>query len=245
MHNVNLKEEVLNLFDPFYNQIINNFRGSIHSITITGSALTEDFDIKHSDVNSILILNKMDLKFLERFAPLGKKFGKKKIAAPLIMTPEYITSSLDVFPVEFLNIKLVHLTVFGDDIFKDIEIKKTDLRYQCERELKVKLIDLRQSYIASLGDSKILSQRFISSFSGYIPLFRAVIYLLGQTPPEGNKDVISSLGELSGINTDVFMDMLKEKKERIKLSIEQLNTLFKNYYAVIENLGNLVDEITV
>ena len=245
MLNLNLKHKIATLFEPFYDQITDSFKDKIHSITITGSAVTEDFDTKYSDINSILTLKEMDLKFLEQFAPLGKKFGKKRIAAPLIMDPEYIAKSLDVFPVEFLNIKLIHLTVFGEDIFKPIHIKKADLRHQCERELKVKLIDLRQSYIASLGNSKILAQGFINSFSGYIPLFRSIIYLLGQNPPEGNTDVISSLGELTGINTNMFMDVLKEKKERIKLSIDQVNAIFENYYNAIEKLGNLVDEIDV
>jgi hypothetical protein len=243
MQNLNLKEDVVKLFEPFYDKITDSFKEKIHSITITGSALTEDFDTKHSDINSILTLHEMDLKFLERFAPLGKKFGKKRIAAPLIMTLEYISKSLDVFPIEFLNIKLTHQTIFGEDIFEHIDINKTDLRYQCERELKVKLIDLRQSYISSLGDTKILAQEFINSFSGYIPLFKGIIYLLGQNPPQKNEDAISTLGELSKIDTDIFMDVLKEKKQRVKLSIDQLNTIFEKYYTAIERLGHLVDEI--
>jgi hypothetical protein len=245
MLHASLRDEVAKLYEPFYDQITNNFKDTIHSITLIGSALTEDFDKTHSDVNSIVTLNHMDLKFIEDFAPLGKKFGKKRIAAPLIMSPEYIATSLDVFPIEFLNIKLNHLTLFGEDIFKTIEIKKTDLRYQCERELKVKLIDLRQSYVASIGNTKFLAQEFINSFSGYIPLFRGIIYLLGEKPPLGNEDVISELGKASSIDTEPFMKVFKRKKERIKLSIGHLNSIFEKYYTSIENLGNLVDEINI
>lgn len=245
MLNANIREEVAKLYKPFYDQIINDFKDSIHSITLVGSALTDDFDATYSDVNSILTLNDMDLKFIENFAPLGKSFRKKRVAAPLIMTPEYIASSLDVFPIEFLNIKLNHLTLFGEDIFKTIEVKKIDLRYQCERELKVKLIDLRQSYVASIGNTKFLAQEFINAFSGYIPLFRGIIYLFGENPPLINEDVISKLGKASGIDTEPFMKVFKAKKERKKLSIEQLNNIFENYYTAVENLGNLVDEIAI
>jgi len=148
MNDLNIKDEALTKFKPFLDIVLDKYKDKIHSIHITGSALTDDFSSGASDINSIIVLNKMDLKFLEDFAPLGKKFGKKQISSPLIMTPDYITSSLDVFPVEFLTIKLLHKTVFGEDIFNDLEINSSDLRYQCERELKVKLIGLRQGYLS-------------------------------------------------------------------------------------------------
>ena len=43
--------------------------------------------------------------------------------------------------------KLFHLTVFGEDIFQDVNIENSNLRHQCERELKVKLIGLRHGYL--------------------------------------------------------------------------------------------------
>ncbi|HAV43580.1 TPA: hypothetical protein DCX15_06170 [bacterium] len=54
----------------------------------------------------------MDLGFLKLIATLGKKYSRNKVAAPLIMTPRYIERSLDVFPIEFLNLKLIHTAVF-------------------------------------------------------------------------------------------------------------------------------------
>ena len=83
----NLKNEVAERFKPFQDEILRSYKNNIHSITITGSALTDDFDPGKSDVNSVFVLDEMDLKFLEILAPLGKKYGRKKIAAPLIMVP--------------------------------------------------------------------------------------------------------------------------------------------------------------
>ena len=243
MNDLNIKDEALTKFKPFLDVVLDKYKDKIHSIHITGSALTDDFNSSTSDINSIIVLNKMDLKFLEDFAPLGKKFGKKQISSPLIMTPEYISTSLDVFPVEFLTIKLLHKTVFGEDIFNGLEINNPDLRYQCERELKVKLIGLRQGYLSSLGNRKFLADGFISSFSGYIPLFRGIILLLGATPPKENKEVLAALQDVSGVNLDVFKTVLKSKKDKTKLSIEILNSIFEDYYKAIEQLGNITDEI--
>lgn len=238
-----LKPAAARKVQPFLEEMLSAYREKIHSIHITGTALTDDFDEKISDVNSVIVLKTMDLKFLELLAPLGKKYGKKKVAAPLIMTPDYINTSLDVFPIEFLNFKRIHFTVFGEDILGNLAINRMDLRHQCERELKSKLIWLRQGYLSSQGDKKLLTEGFVRSITGYIPLFRGIIQLFGEEPPVMQYEVIATLGRVVDVDPDVFVKVLKEKHEKIKLTIEELNTIFEDYYAVTERLGAIVDEI--
>jgi hypothetical protein len=230
-------------FKPFQEEILKHHNKILHSITITGSALTDDFDSETSDVNSVFALHAMDLEFLEFLAPLGKTYGKKGIASPLIMTPEYILKSLDVFPMEFLNIRLLHDTIFGEDLFKNLVIDRSDLRLQCERELKVRLIGLRQGYLSSSGNAKILTDLFVNTIAGYIPLFRGIILLLGKEPPLKNQDVLTVLSEISGIDTQVFKTVLKQKKQKTKMMLKQLNAIFKDYYIAMEKLGDITDGI--
>lgn len=238
-----LKPEAAVKLRPFLDEVLAGFRQDIHSIHVTGTAVTDDFNEKVSDVNSIFVLKEMNLKFLEILAPLGKKYGKQKVAAPLIMVPGYIQSSLDVFPIEFLNFKRIHATVYGEDILKDLVIDRMDLRIQCERELKSKLIWLRQGYLSSQGDKKLLKEGFVGSISGIIPLFRGIIMLFGKEPPVLQNDVIEDLGKETGVNTGVFSQVLNEKHGKIKLAPEEVNSVFLEYYAATEKLGEIVDEI--
>jgi len=245
MNDTNQKADIAARYKPFLDMILEHHQDLIHSVHIVGSALTQDFDPRTSDINSVVVLDKMDLKFLEFLAPLGKKYGRKRIAAPLIMTPEYIDKSLDVFPIEFFNIQQLHLTVFGEDIFIDLNINKSDLRRQCEQELKVKLIGLRQGYISAAGDRKILARSFAESFSGYMPLFKAIILLLGKVPPRNNADILSALEEISGVRTEVFKRVLDQKRKKTRPSLEQLNLVFEDYYAAIEKLGDFTDALAI
>ncbi len=239
----NIKPAAAKRIKPFFDEILGTSMDKIHSLHVTGTALSDDFDDRDSTVNSVIVLKEMDLKFLELLAPLGKKYRKTRVAAPLIMTPHYIRNSLDVFPVEFLNFKLFHATVFGEDIFRDIIVDRMHLRHQCERELKVKLIGLRQGYLSSLGDRKILTEGFVNSMSQYIPLFRSIIVLFDKEPPVRHGEVIKALAEAVPVNTGVFAEVLKEKHEKVKLSIEKLNTIFEDYYSATELLGKVIDDI--
>jgi hypothetical protein len=245
MNDIHLKADISTRYEPFLDNLLKQNQDLIHSVHIVGSALTRNYDPKTSDINSVVVLHRMDLKFIEYLAPLGKKYGRKRIAAPMIMSPSYIKSSLDVFPIEFLNIQMLHHTVFGEDVFQYLEIHKSDLRRQCEKELKVKLIGLRQGYISAAGDQKILARGFVESFAGYMPLFKAIIFLLGKEVPRQNADILTALEQVSGVRTEVFMQVLNQKEQKARPSIEQLKIVFEDYYRAIEKLGEITDAIDV
>lgn len=240
-----IRDVVAGKVRPFLEEVLKGYGANIHSIHVVGSALTGDFDERTSDINSIFVLKDMDLKFLELLAPMGKKYRKSRVSAPLIMTPAYIESSRDVFPIEFFNFKLVHETVFGEDVLSQIQIENADLRHQCEREIKVKLIGLRQGYISNLGDSKAVKDGMVSSITGYIPLFRSIIALSGKEPPVLHAEVLGALKDATGVDCGVYGEVLREKKERARLSKHEVDTLFERYYAATEKLGKVIDETEV
>jgi len=230
---------------PMINEIVGAHPQNIHSVHIVGSAVIPDYDEKMSDINSVVVLHNMDLKFIEFLAPLGKKYGKKKIAAPLVMTPDYIATSLDTFPVEFLDFKLVHKTVYGDDILQDLRIAVPNLRLQCEREIKIKLINLRQGYISSLGQKEHLAAVLVRSITGSMALFRAIISLLGKEPPVTRTDVITTFRAATGVKTDSFEALLKLKAKRLKPSGQELASLFEGYYSALESTEKIIDDLPV
>ena len=246
MENLNLNgiiPEVSDRITPFVEDIRRGDSDNLHSFHIVGSALTPDFNKKTSDINSVVVLKEMNLGFIKFLAPLGKKYRKKGVAAPLIMTPEYIKRSLDVFPIEFFNFKLIHHTVFGDDILTGLAIENKDIRLQCEREIKTKLIWLRQGYISCLGEKNLLRKKLSESITGYIPLFRAIIYLLGKEPPVKSRDVVVTLQEMTSIETGIFEKMLLLKRKELSLSMDELTDFFEEYYMGTERIGRIINDL--
>ncbi len=226
---------------PMLEDLLAGHRQNLHSFHVVGSAVIPDYNEKISDINSVVVLHDMDLKFIEFLAPLGKKYGKKKIAAPLVMTPDYITGSLDAFPIEFHDFRLIHKTVYGEDIFAGLTVSRTHLRLQCEREIKTKQIGLRQGYVSSLGKGKHLAPALIRSFTGSMALFRAIILLLGKEPPVARAEVISQVGSNCGIDTQIFHDLLSLKNDRIRPREPELHVLFERYYQALDAVGRIID----
>ncbi|GAB4535052.1 MAG: hypothetical protein Fur0020_02140 [Thermodesulfovibrionia bacterium] len=237
-----LNPEVARRFGPFIDEVLKHHGREVQSIHIVGSAVTPDFNEKTSDINSLIILKRMSIDFIEAIAPLGKRYGRKRISAPLIMTEEYISNSLDVFPIEFHDFKLIHKTILGDDILSNLEIESEHLRLQCERDIKTRLIGLRQGYISAAMDKRLITELLIRSFTGCIPLFRAILRLIGKEPPLARLDVIKVMQEVFSDST-VLEDMLLLKNNRLKPTGDELSHLFRQYYAAIEKISDRLDEL--
>jgi len=204
----NLPAHVQTVIEPFLKDILAKCKEDIISIYIIGSAVTKDFHPKYSDINTVIVVKGIQIPFYDFIASLGKRYGKKKIRAPLIITRDYINRSLEVFPLEFLEMKLIHQLVYGDDVLKDIKIEKADVRLQCERELKGKLQHLCQGYIKAMGNKMTLTDLFVGSLSGYFPLFRGILFLYNHEIPKEKGDVLHAINECCGVDMKVYRNLL-------------------------------------
>ena len=231
-----------NKIRPFFEEVMQCCPEKVHSVYVTGSAVTPDFRESTSDVNSLIVLNDLHFEFFKFLAPLGKKFKSKGVAAPLVMTPSYIQDSLDVFPMEFLELRLIHKTALGPDIVQDLEIDPALLRLQCEREIKTRLIGLWNGYISSTGETDMIAHLLYRSIKGCMPLFRSIVFLLGKQPPIKKMDVIGAISENIGIDKDVLIKALLLKESPIK-NREELLSLFERYYGNLETVAGIVNAL--
>ncbi|MGA7563228.1 MAG: hypothetical protein WBW55_08500 [Desulfobaccales bacterium] len=230
---------------PFFHEILERAAPRIHSLYLVGSVLTEDYFEGVSDLNSIIVLHKMDLDFLDLLAPLGRKYGKTGLAAPWVMDPGYIQCSVDVFPLEFLSLKSVHRTLYGEDLLAGLTIDRKELRFQCERELLGKLIWLRRIYVSAMGDHQVLAADIVRHSRGYLPLFRGILHLLGKLPARGLKKGREELAALTGVDIGVFAEISAIRKNLSKPSKEEISGLFENFYRATERLAEVVDGIKI
>ena len=234
-----------NKLTPFFHEILASSAAQIDSIYLVGGVLSEDYREGVTKIDSVIVLRQMNLAFLDILAPLGKKYGKQGFAAPLIMDPAYIDSSVDVFPLEFLNFQLLHHALFGEDRFAGLTINRQELRYQCERELKGKLLWLHRIYVSAMGDRKVLAGDIVRHFDGYLPLFRGLAHLLGQAPALGLKPALDQVGQLTGLATGVFAEIYAIKQDQTQPSQEEISQMFEKFYRATERLAEVVDGLQV
>ncbi len=240
-----IPEQIQKTIEPFFLDILSHCKEDIVSIYVIGSAVTKDFHPKISDINTLLVVKEIKIPFFDFISTLGKRYGKKMVRAPLVMTHNYICRSLEVFPLEFLEMKLINQLVYGDDVLKDIKIEKADVRLECERELKGKLENLCLYYIKAMGNKSTLTDLFVGSLSDYFPAFRGILFLHNQKIPKEKGDVLNALEEHLNIDVSVFKKLLELKARNIYPPVEALKEIFKNLYNTLDTLAKNVDEFKI
>ncbi len=232
--------------ESIYKEILDcytdTFSSSLHSLYIYGSATTDDFNEKYSDINVAIILDDISIQNLIKARSCIKTLRKKSVTAPLFLTKEYIMDSLDSFPIEFLVIKNSHLTLHGDDAFADISIEPEHVRLQAERELKGKLLLLRASFLENIDRKNVLNALVMNSFSALIPVLKGILFFKGTEIPVNALDVIKATSEVCEIDLSSFESAYKIKNRYLKLKSEEFVTFFESYISAVDALAELVDK---
>jgi len=163
---------------------------------------------------------------------------KKVDIVPMTFTKDEMKNAVDVFPVEFLNIKRHHKLLHGEDILKDIVVSKEKLRHQLEFEFRSKLIHLRQSYIRSDGDD--LDALILSAVPTLAPIIGALMYLKG-VDVKYDPDMVKIM---IGVDIKVVADIHKIRTGKAKFEGDK-SKYVERLINVLTQTGDIVDKMEV
>jgi len=230
---------------PFFEKILDEAKGMVHSLYVVGTAVTEEYRPERSDINSIIVLAELDIETVARLGRLGRRFAKRRVALPFLLAERDIRRSTDVFPIEFLNLCLLHHCAYGSNILEGLEIGKRNLRLQCERELKSKLVWLLRALFASEGKASLLRSSLSNALKDFVPLFRAIIFLFGESPPKKKEHVIERLSCLTGLDASAFLRVLSIEEKREGISLAGISRVIEDLYETTRRLTDVLDGLSV
>jgi predicted nucleotidyltransferase len=235
-----LPEQLQKVVKDFRSDIETLFTDHVVSMSVYGSAATEEYKHKKSDINVLVVLDESAIQNLQ---PAQKKSSKwqKMGVQPLFLTEAYIERSLDSFPIEFMNMKAAYHHVGGRDLLAGLEFDRGDLRLQCERELKGNLLHLRQRYVMTQGRKSELLLLIKESIVAFSAIFRALLFLKGREIPSNKPEVILQTCKEFGLDVGLFSRLISVRKGDDRPSPDELGNLVASYIRQIRTLSQYVD----
>jgi hypothetical protein len=210
-----------------------------------GSVLTQGFDARRSKVNVLVVARALPTETLDALVRALPETRTPPQIEPLFMSQRQIEKSLDVFPIEWLEIQERHLLLEGHDVLATMEVPRTYLRLQLEHELRGKFLQLRQAYLLHGRHPEALEPVLEGSASSFATLFRTLLRLRGESPPADTPRVIERISDLFKLEPEALLGAYMVRYGSRRYRGNELITLYRKFLVEMERLVAAIDELRV
>ncbi len=142
-----MEEKIKEKINNFVKKLKETLGEKLKSCIVYGSIAKGTYKEGMSDINMIVVIDEVNYDEIEKIRNNLSKIAIKNMIKVFFFTDWFLSSSSDVFPVEWKDIKENHIVVFGDDITEKITIKEENLRVQLERESKQNYLSFQQGLL--------------------------------------------------------------------------------------------------
>jgi hypothetical protein len=213
------------------------------ALYLYGSALAPDFDPKVGNVNLLFVVE--DLAF-PRLAALAQAVSDVRSAkvktwrfSPLILEVEQVKRAADVFPNDFLDLVRRRALLAGSDLLASAHVAPDHMRFQCEYELRSRLIALRQSFLFEAGSAAHSQELLERAATGSSALYRHLLSLAGKEPVEGKSELARAVAEVYGVDAEALL--APDRARHAAFKADEVAARLGAYLGALTTLAKAVD----
>jgi predicted nucleotidyltransferase len=192
---------------------LRNLTGLNVSAVLYGSAARGDWIPGRSDVNLLVLVDDTTPAALRRLTSAVTEWHSKGFAPPLIMGRDEWRESADVFPIEITDMQVAHRILCGADPVHGMVVAPADLREAVEKELRGKLVRLRQAYVRFGDAGMILGGFATASIATFFALLRCLAVLSRRAPGMVPKDTAAAVDGALGAELSVAVEIAGHRAE--------------------------------
>jgi predicted nucleotidyltransferase len=216
--------------------------GPGYSAVLYGSAARGDFVLNRSNIDLLLVLDDPAPSRLRALAPAFATWRKGSRDAPLLISRAEWARASDVFPIEITDMRAGYRVLRGPDPLVGLQVDRGDLRGALERELRGKLLRLRQGYAAAAGDERALGDLATASVSTVLVLFRALLDLAGRAVPAESGALAAAGAALVGAPEEALAEPVARRGER---GWRWSHAGFERYMDTVAHATRYVDQLQI
>ena len=220
--------------DEFVQKLKAAAADNLKAVILYGSAATEEFHAKHSDLNILCLVEQADAAHLEALHGAVEWWTRRGQRAPLVFTLDELQRSADIFTIELLDMKSRHRILYGENVLAGISVPLHNHSIQVERELRTDWLRLRQAILGAPKKSKVYLELMVSSFSAFAALFRHALIALGEAPSETKREAIDRIAQFAGADPAGFHAILGVREGKVKERDLDAEKILNQYFAFVE-----------
>jgi predicted nucleotidyltransferase len=232
--------EPRDLAETFVRELRSALAERLQSATLFGSAARGEWLEGISDVNVLVLLDRIDPAVLERASPPARSALARGVT-PLLMEVDEWRRAADVFTIELADMKEASVPLFGDDPASVLPVQPQMLRLQAERELRAKLLHLHGAMLVAADDARRLGQILLHALPSVTAYLRAALRLAGKPVPNSSRAVIETASALIGVDPAAFLRVLEARTSGGELELRLTDPLVDGFNRGAAQLSAYID----
>jgi hypothetical protein len=233
------------LIDPKLDELVQKLSAAaganLKSVILYGSAATEEFHAKHSDLNLLCVVDQADAAHLEALHAAVEWWVRRDHRAPLVFTLEELKRSADIFAIELLDMQARHRLLHGENVLAEVHVPMHLHAIQVERELRTGWLRLRQSILAAPRKPKVYLELMTASFSSFAALFRHALIALGEPPAATRREAIDRIAQFAAADPGGFNTVLALREGKLKEREIDVDGTMNQYLGFVEAVTDRFD----
>lgn len=213
------------------------------ALALYGSAAGDNFVPGASDLNVAIVVKEARFEVLQKLQPRIAAWHRMGFAVPLLLDQEFLQRGRDAFPMEFHDIKEQHRLLWGEEIFRDLQIDTRHLRFQAEHEARSKLLRLRALYLECAEDQPRLRTLMLDSLKTFLILMRNLVRLQGKMGLPTYTDVLDQFEQHFHLAFPCMRQLITIRAGQHKWPTAPLAELFREYLAEVEQIVRVIDHL--
>lgn len=234
-----IKEGIVSYTDDIQELLSND----LISIILYGGVAKGEYVEGQSNINILVVLEKVDVKTLDKLVEPYKQAVRTFGIDLLIMSMLDLETSTDVFPIRFLDIQNFHINLFGKEVLKELKIARDHLRLQCEQNLKTLQINLLQFYLQRIRYAEMIEGTLTNTISSHLIDLATLINLKNGKVIKQKDEIIDSASTEFGLDSKLLKDLLMLKEGGFSYKIEELKILYDSYITSVQKSAQIADKI--
>lgn len=216
------------------------FGENLHSVVLYGSVVSDRYTDRVSDANVLILLSISDPAAVARLGSTSWRVIRRYRINPLLLTTEEFENSADVFPMEYLDMKMKRQVIFGEDAVEGLSVTAANLRHQVEEQLRGSIAAFRRALLASRGKPRVMRRYLHDLFGSQHALYRGMLRLKGVDEPSHSPEkMIAEVGARFTVETAPLVDWLKLRGGE-KLDAQDIAT---RSLSLLVELSRIVDRM--
>lgn len=242
---LDVPEDVKDYLQELVDGLKSKSKDNLVSAIIYGGIARGHYRPRKSDINLLILFKSVSQSALDAVSEILHEGRIRFALAVMVMTPDEVQRSADVFPVKFLHIKNYHVVLTGEDLFSELVVSPKHVRLRLEQELRNISVRLRNRYINIHTDEVVSSKMIAQLVSSLAVQLRTLMELCQKPlPPEHTTSAnIKAAAKAFCLDEEALLAATEIRLEHDpKITI---NEIFGRIMSSVDKAVTIVDELEV